>query len=109
MNKSSIWNSNTGRKRPSAIAVCLAALALGSPVIRHSDAVARNVPEIYGRIVKSGGEFEPTRIGIDEFKIKDPAASSLETRELATLAGQIVFNDLDFSFLFETVRADSQS
>ena len=107
MNKSSIWNSNTGRRRPRAIAVCLAVLISGLALNRPHDAVARNVPEIYGRIVKSGGEFEPIRIGIDEFKIKDPAASSPETREIAALAGQIVFNDLDFSFLFETVRPDT--
>ncbi len=83
-----------------------ALLLLAIVLVSYGHALARNVPEIYGRIVKSGAEFEPTRIGINEFTPKDASASS-DVRELAALAGQIVFNDLDFSYLFEAVRPDT--
>lgn len=106
MNKSSILNSNTVRSPWRLLPVGCVVLALVLAVCWHASAPARNVPEIYGRIVKSGAEFEPTRIGINEFTAKDGSASA-EVREFAALAGQIVFNDLDFSYLFEAVQPDT--
>jgi TolB protein len=106
MSSSSIWNLNTVRRSCLAIPVFVAALVLGMVSGAYRITSARNVPEIYGRIVKSGGDFEPTRIGIDEFTIKN-AASPADARDLAALAGRVVFNDLDFSYLFEAVRPDT--
>lgn len=107
MNNSSIWNSNIARRRIRAGYCSLVAVLFGVAAVWPGGATARNVPEIYGRIVKSGGEFEPTRIGIAEFKLNQQSASSPDARELSTLAGQIVFSDLDFSYLFEAVRPDT--
>ncbi len=106
MSKLSIWNSSTASSTQRARA-SLALLLAGFVVLWSVPAASRNVPEIYGRIVKSGGEFEPTRIGIDQFKVKDLSSASPDAQDLAHQASQIVFNDLDFSYLFEAVRPDT--
>ncbi|MBI3872508.1 MAG: PD40 domain-containing protein [candidate division Zixibacteria bacterium] len=67
----------------------------------------RTVSEIYGRVVKVGGEFEPFRVGVDQFRLKNPDQATDDDRKLAQAASDIVFADLDFSYLFESVRPDS--
>ncbi|MEW5702648.1 MAG: Tol-Pal system beta propeller repeat protein TolB [Candidatus Zixiibacteriota bacterium] len=71
------------------------------------DAGARGIPEIYGRVVKSAGEFEPFRVGVDQFRLRDPEGATVADRELAQMITDIVFADLDYSYLFESVRPDS--
>jgi TolB protein len=72
-----------------------------------SVADAAPVPVIRGTIFKVGGEFDPIRIGIDEFTIKDPVEMGQEGRDAAELIGRVVFNDLNFSYLIESVRPDT--
>jgi TolB protein len=69
--------------------------------------VARGVPEIYGRVVKFAGEFEPFRVGVDRFRLQNPEAATPADRELMQSIADVVFADLDYSYLFESVRPDS--
>jgi TolB protein len=102
MSRSSTLNSNTGhnrrRFRIAGIAVLVTLIPAGS-------GQARGVPEIYGRVVKFGGEFEPFRVGVDRFRVA--GGSDTDGAALAQTITDIVFADLDFSYLFESVRPDS--
>ncbi len=70
-------------------------------------ATARPVPEIYGRVFKSGGEFEPFRIGVEEFRMANSDQATSEDWAAMKTIEEVVFADLDFSFLFESVRPDT--
>jgi hypothetical protein len=105
MSNLSTWNSSTVLERFHPVWRGVLVLLAGVLLLWSGDCVARDVPEIYGRIVKSRGEFEPTRIGINDFTTN--TGSPADAKELAALADRIVYNDLDFSYLFEAVRPDT--
>lgn len=103
MNRSSTSSSSIVLKVKVAHAALFLALFGLLPVL----ASARPVPEIYGRVFKSGGEFEPFRIGVEEFRMSNPDAATSEDWAAMKTIEDVVFADLDFSFLFESVRPDT--
>lgn len=100
MNRSFISNLNTGHRYSWLLAVVVACLFA-------QQAGAAKVPEIRGRIFKGAGEFDPVRIGIDEFTAADPEKLGMQGENLATEISGVVFDDLEFSYLFEAVRPDT--
>ncbi|HUU45713.1 MAG TPA: Tol-Pal system beta propeller repeat protein TolB [Acidobacteriota bacterium] len=85
------------------LAVCVLTSCMMTPTALQ----ARGVPEVYGRIVKYAGEFDPFRVGVSKFTIEDPGRASIFDLELAEEVGDVIFADLDFSYLFEPVRPDT--
>jgi TolB protein len=108
MNRSYCWNSNTDLNRLADLRrTVLVAAILIAILLAGNMAAAAPVPVIRGTIFKVGGEFDPLRIGIDRFTLKDPAEAGQEGVESADLVSRVVFNDLDFSYLIESVRPDT--
>lgn len=113
MSRLSISNSNTVRKagppRPSGlvrIGVLVLTLA-GLLAANATTAWSAKVPDIIGRIVKGAEEFDPIRIGISSFTVVEGEEADQNAVDAARLASQVVFDDLDFSYLFESVRPDT--
>lgn len=107
MSRSSISNLNTGHRagrRVCALVLPVLGMALLYP---WTPATARSVPEIYGRIVKYAGEYEPFRVGVGEFRIDDPEDATMADLKTAQEIADVIFADLDFSYLFEPVRSDT--
>lgn len=85
----------------------LALAGIAALTITTAVANARPVPEIFGRVFKSGGEFEPFRIGVEEFRMANPESATSEDWAALQTISDVVFSDLDFSYLFESVRPDT--
>ena len=96
-------NFNTARDMKTTGTILLLAIL----VVTTGEAAARPIPEIFGRVFKSGGEFEPFRIGVEEFRMKNPDRATSEDWAAVGTISDVVFADLDFSFLFESVRPDT--
>ena len=118
MNRLFVLNSNTvhrgapGRRAASPHGASLARLFLfllvaGLAWLDIKPVLAAKVPEIIGRIVKGAEEFDPIRVGVNAFVVKDPDETGLDAEVAARLVSQVVFDDLDFSYLFESVRPDT--
>lgn len=103
MNRSSILNLNIVR----SVRLHVAAMSAVAFCVLASVAGARPVPEIYGRVFKSGGEFEPFRIGVEEFRLANPDRATSDDWAAMKTIEDVVFADLDFSYLFEAVRPDT--
>jgi TolB protein len=103
MSRSFTLNSNTAHKTSRALVLAL--VAVGS--LLPTAASARPVPEIFGRVFKSGGEFEPFRIGVEEFRMANPESATADDWAALQTISDVVFADLDFSYLFESVRPDT--
>lgn len=104
MNRSFTWNSSIA---PNLKIITGALWLLSLSTVTMGVAVARPVPEIFGRVFKSGGEFEPFRVGVEEFRMKNPDRATAEDWAALETISEVVFADLDFSFLFESVRPDT--
>ncbi|MEW5876006.1 MAG: Tol-Pal system beta propeller repeat protein TolB [Candidatus Zixiibacteriota bacterium] len=87
--------------RLTALTFALAATLLATTV------EAAKAPVVRGVIFKGSGEFEPVRVGLDKFTLKDSDDATAGDYELAHVVSEVVFNDLDFSYLFEPVRPDT--
>lgn len=72
-----------------------------------SPARTAKAPVVRGIIFKGAGEFEPVRIGVDKFVLKDASVLAAEDHDVPVLITDVVFRDLDFSYLFEPVRPDT--
>lgn len=102
MTRLSILNFSTGPQALVAVIACLAA------IIASSGETARaSSPVIKGLIFKSGGEFEPFRVGVEDFRLKNPDQATSEDWATVHELTTVVFDDLDFSVLFESVRPDT--
>ena len=102
MSNSSIWNSNTAHRHFTQ--TCVAVVATVILGIGGAAAWAREVPKIYGTIYTSS--FQPFRVGVDQFHVKS-GNSSPEVYAAAQTISDVVLADLDFSYLFESVRPDT--
>lgn len=112
MSRLFVSNSNTDRdsgarrlgRRHTGIAMAVLAGMLALSAISVN---AAKVPEIFGRIVKGAEEFDPIRIGISAFTVKSGEEGDPDAEGAADLVSKVVFDDLDFSYLFESVRPDT--
>ncbi|HEX9750381.1 MAG TPA: hypothetical protein VGB22_03685 [candidate division Zixibacteria bacterium] len=108
MSRSSIWNLSTAHRLYRTIRRTLLTTAVLAVSVTAGQGVsAREVPEVIGRIVKYGGEFDPFRVGVDRFKLKQDRDTSIEDDLLVQEMSDVVYADLDFSFLFEPLRPDT--
>ncbi len=103
MSSSFTSSLNTVPNRLRVVTGILAALLL----LGATTATARPVPEIYGRVFKSGGEFEPFRVGVEDFRMKSADRATSEDWAALEMIEEVVYADLDFSYLFEAVRPDT--
>ncbi len=113
MSRSYILNSNidhsaTSTRRLLRLRVGLLVTLCGIWVLGLvGNANAGKIPEVYGRVFKTYGEFDPVRIGIAELTVEDDGGTGYQADLLAAEIGQIVYDDLDFAYLFESLRPDT--
>ncbi len=106
MNRSSISSSNivrSTRKPRFRVPILVTGLLIAAAV----SVWAAKVPDIIGRIVKGAEEFDPIRIGISSFTVDNDQVGDPSAENAADLVSKVVFEDLDFSYLFESVRPDT--
>lgn len=113
MSRLSILNLNIDRKTATGAAVpglralmWLVLCAVGL-LVSATDVHAGKIPEIYGRVFKTYGEFDPVRIGIAEFSVADDGGTGYQADLIAAEIAQVVYDDLDFAYLFESLRPDT--